>query len=222
MGAQVNIQDNTARPGGRCIIIGACNPCPVRRVVNLRDDDFILCADGGYRACMAEGIRPDLVVGDFDSYSGEIAEGIPVERVAAEKDDTDTMLCLKRGIELHYDEFIIVGGIGGRLDHTVANLQTLAYGCERGCFVLLADERNLATVIGAETVRVPRVEGYKLSVFAFGGPCEGVCERGVKYPLQDAVLTPEFPLGVSNEFAGGEAVITCGSGKLLILLCRCD
>ncbi|MEG0272115.1 MAG: thiamine diphosphokinase [Hydrogenoanaerobacterium sp.] len=204
----------------RCIIIAAHMQSKISRVVNLREDDFIICADGGYMAAVAEGITPSLVIGDFDSFTEEIPSHIPQERVPPEKDDTDTMLCLKRGIELGYDEFIILGGMGGRLDHTFANLQTLAYGAGRGCFVLLAEEKNLAVVISDETVRIPRMDGWKLSVFALGDNCDGVCESGVKYPLQNATVTNNFPIGVSNEFVAEEAVISCGKGRLLIILSR--
>lgn len=201
----------------RCVIIAAHMRGKIADVIKLCPDDFIICADGGYAAAEAQSIVPNLVVGDFDSFCGTVAAGVEVERVAAEKDDTDTMLCLKRGMERGYDEFIIVGGTGGRLDHTFANLQTVAYGRERGCFVLLADSTNLVTLMGEETVQVPRIEGWKLSVFAFGGRCEGVCESGVKYPLHNAVLENDFPLGVSNEFEAEAATITCGKGRLLII-----
>lgn len=204
----------------RCIIIAAHNEVAVKSIVNIRADDFIICADGGYAFAAAEGIVPNLVIGDFDSFHGVVEPSIEVERVAAEKDDTDTLLCLKRGIERGFEEFIIVGGIGGRLDHTIANLQTVAYGCERGCFVLLADKGNLVTMIGADTVKLPKVNGYKLSVFAFGDVCEGVYESGVKYPLTNATITNTFPIGVSNEIEAENAVISCKKGKLLLVMSK--
>ncbi|WP_312641691.1 thiamine diphosphokinase [Hydrogenoanaerobacterium sp.] len=204
----------------RCIIIAAHNETAIKNIVHIRPDDFIICADGGYAFAAAEGIVPNLVVGDFDSFEGTVEAGIEVERAAPEKDDTDTLLCLKRGIERGFDEFIIVGGIGGRLDHTIANLQTVAYGCEQGCFVLLADSKNLVTMIGADTVNLPRLEGYKLSVFAFGDACTGVYEKGVKYPLTNATVTNTFPIGVSNEFEADTATISCGAGKLMIVLSK--
>ena len=204
----------------RCVIIAAHMESKILEVIKLREDDFVICADGGYSAACAEGITPNLVIGDFDSLSGRVAEGIAVERTPPEKDDTDTLLCLKRGIELGCEEFIILGGMGGRLDHTFANLQALAYGNAQGCFVLLAGKQNLATVISEETVNIPRMEGWKLSVFSLGDYCEGVCESGVKYPLQNAVITNTFPIGVSNEFTAESATITCGKGRLLIIVSK--
>lgn len=201
----------------RCVIMGAYGGCNARNVVGV--DDFVICADGGYLCAVEEGIRPDLVIGDFDSFNGRVAAGIETERVPSEKNDTDTMLCLKRGMELGYDQFLILGGIGGRLDHTVANLQTLAYGCDMGCFVLLTDSQNIATVI-EKAMLVPKLTGYKLSLFAFDGVCTGVTVTGVKYPLSNATLTPNFPLGVSNEFEADEAVIECKKGKLLLILSK--
>lgn len=204
----------------RCVIIAACMQDKISEVVNLCTDDFIICADGGYSAAAAEDITPNLVLGDFDSLCTEVPQGIEVERVAAEKDDTDTLLCLKRGIDMGFDEFVILGGMGGRLDHTIANLQAAAYGRQRGCFVLLASKRNLAAVIADETVNIPRMDGWKLSVFAFGARCEGVCEAGVKYPLNDAVLENTFPIGVSNEITGEYAEVSCKNGQLLIILSK--
>ena len=204
----------------RCVIIAAHLTGRIHSLVNLRPDDFILCADGGYAHARAEGITPGLVIGDFDSLPGGEPTDVPVLRVPVEKDDTDLMLCLKHGISLGHDEFIVVGAMGGRLDHTVAALQTAAYGCQEGCFVLLADEYNLATVMGPGTARVPRVEGYKLSVLAYTEECTGVSESGVHWPLRDVTLTSSMPLGISNEFEAEYATVSCETGKLLILLSR--
>ena len=96
---------------------------------------FVLCADGGWQLARQAGVRPDLVIGDFDS-SDQPGEG-PVERYPVEKDDTDTMLCLKKGLSMGFDDFLVVGGFGGRIDHTVGNLQALRYAANRAAAAVI-------------------------------------------------------------------------------------
>lgn len=204
----------------RCVIIAAFLTGRVRGIVALREDDYIICADGGYAHAKREDITPAVVIGDFDSLPGGAPKDVRVLTVPAEKDDTDLMLCLKYGMEQGCEEFVIVGAIGGRLDHTVGALQAAAYGAVHDCFVLLADENNLATVMGPGTARLPRMEGYKLSVLAYTQRCTGVCESGVKWPLDHVVMTSDTPLGVSNEFTEETAEISCETGQLLVLLSR--
>lgn len=201
----------------RCVIFTArCEGDPLD-AYDPRPGDFVLCADGGWQIAEGMGVRPDLVLGDFDSSPAP--EGVGIERFPAEKDDTDTMLCLKKGLSLGFDDFILVGGFGGRLDHTLANLQTLLYARRQRARAELSDGLRWATVIEGETLRMPRRPGY-LSVFALDGPCRGVTLRGVKYAAEDIELTPAFPLGVSNAFAADAAEISVREGALLVLSCR--
>lgn len=179
--------------------------------------DLVLCADTAYREAEALGLVPDAVIGDFDH--AQATEGVckNVLRVPCEKDDTDTMLCIKYAIEAGARELVIAGGIGGRLDHTIANLQSLGYAEARGVRAILTDGRNEARVISGR-LRLPRKDGFYLSVFAFGGPCRGVSESGVRYPLRDAELSVDFPLGVSNEITDDYAEIEVREGRLLVVL----
>lgn len=171
---------------------------------------------------------PDVVIGDFDSSGyDEIANDLRVPdsrgkcrilRYTAEKDDTDTMICLKYAIEQGFDDITVLGGLGGRLDHTVANLQTMSHAVDAGKTIWFLDGKNKATLRNPGQLTVHKAEGYKISLFAFGDCCEGVAIRGVKYPLENCLLTNSFPLGVSNEFIEKKAEISHGSGKLLIIL----
>ncbi|MDD2956224.1 MAG: thiamine diphosphokinase [Oscillospiraceae bacterium] len=205
----------------RCLIIGAA---PVSGALleqfSGREKDYIICADGGYQSAVDAGLRPDLVVGDFDSMERPKDAGVEILQVAAEKDDTDMMLALKEGAARGYEEFVLLGSLGGRLDHTVANLQAVAWGLERGLFVMLADENNLVAMLRGDSAGVPRLEGYYLSLFSYSEQCRGVTVRGVKYPLEDAVLTQAFPLGVSNEIVEREAFLRVEEGTLLIVMSR--
>ena len=207
----------------RCVIIPAWAPDGIRSVVTLTADDYIVCADGGYALAEREGIRPNALVGDFDSLAVPPA-GLPedclLKRVKREKNETDTLLCLQLGMEVGCRSFVLAGGIGGRLDHTVANLQLLAYASQRGCALWMADRNNRVTAMEPGEMRIPRAEGFRLSVLAFTEQCKGVTLENVKYPLRDAILTQDYPLGISNEFLGEEAVIRLGEGRLLLILSR--
>ena len=200
----------------RCVIFAArCDGDP-RSAYVPRPGDRVLCADGGWHVAVAAGATPEAVVGDFDS--SEAPTDAPVERFPVEKDDTDTMLCVKKGLAMGLDDFLIVGGFGGRLDHTLANLQTLNYAARRGARAEMADGLSWATVIRDGALRVPRRPG-KLSVFALDTECRGVCVRGAKYEVEDAVLTSAFPLGMGNDFASEAAEVSVASGALLVMVC---
>lgn len=179
------------------------------------EDDFLIAADGGLRHVQALGLTPDAVIGDFDSlgYVPEQAVVYPVE-----KDDTDAMLAVKLGLERGFRRFVIYGGMDGkRLDHTVANFQTLAYLARHGAFGILVGRDYLACVIKDGTIRFPEGCEGDFSLFCLGGDARGVSIRGLYYQAEDITLTSDFPLGVSNHFTGGEAAVTVKDGSLLAL-----
>ena len=201
----------------RCVIFTArCEGDPAS-AYEPRPDDCVLCADGGWRIAEKLGLHPDRVVGDFDSSLPP--EGADVLRYPVEKDDTDTMLCLKRGLAMGFDDFVIVGGFGGRLDHTLANLQALLYAKRRRARAVLSDGLSWATAIEGEALTLPRRPGH-LSVFAMDGVCRGVTIRGAQYEAEEIELTNAFPLGVSNCFAADAAEISVREGALLVLCCQ--
>lgn len=205
----------------RCVIFTArCEGDP-RRVYRPREGDCVLCADGGWLLAKQAGAKPALVIGDFDS--SDAPSDAVVRRVPVEKDDADTMLCLKHGLSLGYDDFLIVGGFGGRVDHTLANLQALYYAARRGVSVAMADGARWASAVANGSLRVPAdvvdADRVKLSVFALTDTCRGVDIRGAKWTLSGATLTNAFPLGLSNEFAAPEAEISVEDGALLVTVC---
>ena len=212
-------------PGSRrCVIFTARCDGDVRSAYAPREGDCVLCADGGWQLARAAGVAPALVIGDFDS-SDEPSDERTV-RVPVEKDDTDTMLCLKKGLALGFDDFLIVGGFGGRLDHTLANMQTLHFAAKRGVRACMRDGATWAAAVRDGAMVVPAdILGpgpVKLSVFALSDACRGVSIRGAKYALEDGTLSNAFPLGVSNEFAAPEAVIEVREGALLVIACKED
>ena len=178
-------------------------------------EDYILAADGGLRHLEQLNIAPHGIIGDFDSL-GYVPEGAQVFPV--EKDDTDAMLAARKGLELGYRDFLFYGALDGpRLDHTIANFQTLQFLADHGATAYLAGRDYLVTVIREETLIFPeRAEGI-LSLFCLGPDAEGITLRGLHYPLENGTLTAGFPLGVSNHFTGKTASVTVGKGSLLAL-----
>lgn len=186
--------------------------------IELKKDngDFVVCADAGYRKALENNIIPDLVVGDFDSL-GEIPKLENVEVHPCVKDETDTFFALRRGLDRGYKNFVIFGALGGRLDHTFANLQLLQYLCEKGASGVLLSERERVTAVKNSSLTFPKGETGTVSVFSFTEKSFGVTERGFKYTLDNAELTSSFPLGVSNELTGEGAEIFVRDGVLLII-----
>ena len=198
----------------RCVIFTAMCEGELEKAYVPREGDFVLCADAGYGLAREMGIEPDVIIGDFDS--AEAPERGNIIRHPVMKDDTDTMLCIKYGLEAGYRNFLIVGGLGGRLDHTLANLQSLSYLAERGARAEICDGRMHGAMLRRSSICIPATKG-KLSLFAMGGTCEGVFSRGTKYDLENAVLTPDFPLGMGNDFKDEYALISVEKGRLLVL-----
>lgn len=201
---------------GICYIVGAMSLTP-----NLRPypapGDYVIAADRGFDSLLAYGVMPDLAVGDFDSL-GHRPNHPNVIQLPAEKDDTDMVYALRKGLELGYRRFILLGGVGGRLEHTLGNLQLLDWLTMHGAQGFLAGEKTVATCIrdGAELTFPPTMSGY-LSVFCNSGTAQGVTLNNLKYPLKDYTLTGSFPLGVSNQFLNAPAQVSVEEGSLLLI-----
>lgn len=177
--------------------------------------DFVIAADGGFAHTQALGITPQLILGDFDSL-GYVPEGAQVHPV--QKDDTDAMLAVREGLSRGCDRFVIYGGLdGNRLDHTVANYQTLQFLADRGAKGYLVGLNQMATLIKNDSMIFPEKSRGYVSVFCSGAAATGVKIRGLQYEVTDATLTPGFPLGVSNQFVGKKAEISVKNGSLLVI-----
>jgi thiamine pyrophosphokinase len=188
--------------------------------VSLPADAVIICADSGLRHARALGIEPDWILGDFDS-SQEQPTGAHVLRYPPEKDDTDTMLAVKFALSLGVVHIDIYGGLGGRLDHMIANLQVLRYLTEQGAEGTLCDAQNWMTVQNAGTTRqYPKRDGWYFSLLSLSDCCTGVSISGTKYCLQNGTLSGNFPLGVSNEIEAEQAEVTIQQGSLLVLYAK--
>ena len=198
---------------GKCIVFCAAEfdrlACPIE------PEDYVIAADGGLQHTQALGIEPQEILGDFDSlgYIPQDARVFPVE-----KDDTDAMLAARRGLALGFREFLYYGSLDGkRLDHTVANYQTLQYLADHGARGYLVGQDFLVTVVKEGTISFPEGTEGLISVFCLGADALGVSLRGLYYPLEEGTLTAGFPLGVSNHFTGAPAEISVEAGSLLVM-----
>lgn len=206
----------------RCIIVLPLYGGEALERVIPRKGDLLLCADGGYARAVEAGLKPDGVIGDFDSMSRAQVQDCPVLTLPTHKDDTDTGRCMAEGRARGYREFLLAGGIGGRLDHTLANVQLLYDAALRGEQAVLLGGLNELRVLLPGSYRLPRQEGMHLSLLAYSEEVTGVTVRGVAYPLEEHTLTNRFPLGVSNEWTTGEAELSFAQGALLVLYTRDD
>ena len=199
-----------------CAIISGGEFAPLGGIENAA---CVIACDRGYEYAARCGIKPDLLLGDFDSYTGALPAGVEVLRLPVEKDDTDTMSAVRRALALGYGDIRIYCALGGRLDHLYANIQSAAFAVRHGARAELIGRDAHIYVFTGGTLSLPPRAGWSLSLFAISDECRGVAARGTKYTLSDAVVTNSFPIGTSNEWRG-TAEISVGEGVLAVMLCR--
>lgn len=196
-----------------CYIIGAgdCNNI----YINQLNKGYVIAADGGKEYLEKCGITPDMIIGDFDSL-GYIPKHRNIIKLPVEKDVTDMFAAVNEAMEMGYDKFIIYGGLGGRLDHTIANCQLLKYISKKGCIGFIVGENTAITSV--YNGKIEFCDEFKglISVFSIDETSKGVTIEGFKYELKDGELKNDYPLGVSNEFAGKRGIIEVEDGTLLV------
>ena len=179
------------------------------------DNAYIIAADGGYETLQTKKIEPNLIIGDFDSLS--VAPEHPnIIKASTEKEDTDTALAIKKGLEMGLETFIIDGAIGDRLDHTLANIQLLKKINKNKANGILVGKDMCITAITNQKISFAQGTKGIISIFTLGDKAQGVTIKGLKYPLDNATLTDDFPIGVSNEFTGEPSTISVKTGTLII------
>ena len=198
-----------------CYVVGAM-PLSWSLCPHPGAEDLLIAADKGYEALEAYGVPPDLVVGDFDSL-GRRPSHPNVIQLPSVKDDTDMVYALREGLERGFRRFVLLGGVGGRLEHTLANLQALAWLAGQNARGVLAGEGTVATVLRNERMTFPAGLTGFWSAFCLSGQAEGVTLRNLKYELTDYTISASFPLGVSNEFLEKPAQVSVRNGALLAL-----
>lgn len=199
----------------KCVIFAAM-PVSANMLPYCENADIVIAADAGWRTAKQLNIEPDIFLGDFDSADAPV--GKAVLQLPKEKDDTDTFYAARKAIELGAKEVVILGGLGGRFDHTLANLHTLLFLQQAGVNAMLADEKTEITILSAGNHTIAARPNFYLSLFPVGECAQGITLRGVKYPLTEAVLTHTYPVGVSNEFAAEKAEICLKKGQLYCIL----
>lgn len=196
------------------VICGA--PCGIdKRFVS----GYVIAADSGLDRCVDAGIKPDLAVGDFDSAKTDVPDGVERVTVPSEKDITDAWLAARIALERGYTELRFSCSLGGRISHSLANIQMLRDLKRQGAVGVLFGESCAMFLLEGKNVRIPRFGGY-LSLFALDESAV-VSETGVKYPLDQHTLTNSFPLGVSNEITAEFAEITVHSGLCAVVMESC-
>ena len=199
---------------GICYIFGAGEGLPETFIK--KEDDLVIAADAGLSSLKKLDVKPDIVVGDFDSL-GFLPVCREVIKHPVMKDDTDMLLAVKTGLERGYSRFMLYGGAGGRPDHTFANYQTLTYIAERGGIGFLNLNGFTAAVIAGGGLEFSSGARGEISVFSLSEKASGVTLKGFLYPLENAELSYGFPLGVSNEFTKEAASVEVADGTVLVI-----
>ena len=200
----------------RCVIIGGAdiNCCDYIREKLLPDDYLIFC-DSGLKHLESLGRNPDLIVGDFDSYENP---EMNVETIVlpCEKDDTDTVFAVKEAVRRGFEDFLLIGVTGGRLDHTLGNVYILTYLDSLGKTARILDDFSEMKIVGQTPVRVKTCAFF--SLLNITGLARGITIRNAKYPLENAEIKSEYQYGISNEnLPGEEAVVSVKEGRLLLI-----
>lgn len=201
----------------KCIIIGA-GQLNISKIV-IDNNDYVICADGGYIYAKQLNIKPNLIVGDFDSLKEEIKD-IEVIQYPKEKNETDTYLAIEEGIKRGYHDFVLYGCLGGRLEHTIANLQMMAKFIKKGASIEIIDDDIYIKLLKRhdEVGISANFNGY-ISLFSFSR-FSNVSIKGLKYPLSHYTLSSHFPLGLDNEATTEDGIIKIHYGLVLLIISK--
>ena len=201
----------------RCVIFGGAGIDDYDRIsAYLRDDDYMIFCDSGLRHMEALGCRADLIVGDFDSHKNP---HLDVETIVLprEKDDTDTVFATKEALKRGFDDFLLLGTVGERIDHTIGNLSILLMLDSAGKHALMLDDFSEMEIVSRRPAYVDDRYPF-FSLLNISGTAKGIVIENAKYPLSGAEMTCDFQYGVSNEVIPGKtAKITVGEGRLLLV-----
>ena len=190
----------------------------------LRDDDYIICADGGTRHASSLDLKPALVIGDMDSAESSLlqklqADDVPIELFPRDKNETDLELAINKAIELHSKEIVIVAALGGRLDQTLANIALLT-DPRLAAFNIKLDDGVEEIFFCRDQVQVHGRSGDIVSLIPWQGVVDGIQTTNLKWSLENETLYPEKTRGISNEMTSDVAIVKISSGLLLIVHAR--
>lgn len=201
----------------RCVIIGGAAISDYDRIrTYLNHGDYCVFCDSGLYHSEGLGVQPDLIVGDFDSHP---QPQLPAETIVLprEKDDTDTVFAVKEALRRGFDDFLLIGAVGGRLDHSLGNVSLLLMLDTKGIPARLVDDYSEMEIVSRQTAFVEEKYSY-FSLLNISGAAEGITVSGAKYPLENATIGCEYQYGVSNEVLPGcIAEVTVQNGRLLLV-----
>ena len=202
----------------RCVIISGSPDTNVEEIKSLcTSDDFIVCADSGYSFAKKAGLIPNLIIGDFDSLKEELPQNTEVVKLNTHKDDTDTEHCVMECIRRGYKDFLLLGSIGGRTDHTFANIATLAFLSEYNYNGIARNNGEEIRILKEGSYEMNNKKGLIFSVFPYGCESVNVTYKGAEYMLNNKTLTYNVSRGISNVFVDDEAEITINRGRAILL-----
>ena len=203
----------------RCVIISGSPDTSVEEIKTLcTDDDFIVCADSGYTFARKAGLNPALIIGDFDSLEEELPTDTEVVKLNTVKDDTDTEHCVMECIRRGYKDFLLLGSVGGRTDHTFANIAILSFLSEYNYHGVARNNGEEIQILKEGTYNMDGKKGLTFSVFPYGCESVNVTYKGAKYPLDSYTLTYNVSRGISNVFSDDNAEIIVNRGRAILLI----
>lgn len=209
----------------RCVIVAAGQILDYERAESfLQPGDFFIFCDDGLRHAESLGVTPSLIVGDFDSCNAELltkwSNRCETIRLPREKDDTDTLFAVKLAVERGFDDFLLLGAMGGRFDHALGNVSILLYLHGLGKKAILVDDYSIMKIVGRESLYIEDNCSY-FSVLTVAGDVSGVNIKNAKYPLENAKLAADFQLGISNEVVPGHvAEVNVDQGRVLVIVVK--
>lgn len=204
----------------RCVIIAGSDINNYDYIKTLlKSDDYYIFCDSGLKHLEKLGVKEDLIVGDFDSYDFKDF-GVETIKLPCQKDDTDSFFAIKEAVKRGFDDFLLLGVIGKRFDHSLGNISILLYLDDLKKKALIVDDYSTMEIVNNNTAYITSKYKY-FSVFAMGGAASGVDIRNAKYPLLNAIITPSFQYGISNEVETGSiASVSVEAGRLLLIKIR--
>lgn len=208
----------------RCVIIGAAEIKDYKHIKSLlKDDDFFIVCDAGLNHVRNLKINPDLIAGDFDSFKKKIPsryKNIRIITLPCEKDDTDTFFAVKEAVKLGFNDFLLIGVTGQRLDHTMANISALVYLHKNNCRAKIADDYSLIQIVEKNTVKIQSGCSY-FSLIPLTGKASGINIRGAHYPLKNGQVDIDYIFTTSNQVLEGQtAEVSVEDGLLLVITGR--
>lgn len=201
----------------RCVIVGGADISGYEYIKSqIRDDDFFIYCDGGLKHMENLDRKPGLIVGDFDSHEDPHMD-IETITLPCEKDDTDTYFAVKEAIKRGYEDFLLIGVVGNRFDHTMGNISILLYLDSHGKKGMIIDDYSVMQIVSDEPVYIDDSYSY-FSLLNISGTAKGIDITGAKYPLENGEITPEYQYGISNEVLPGKAAgVSVKEGCLLLV-----